>query len=83
MICIPVSVKHHACAQPDQATNSGRSSASVSANASALLKHTVATEDAGRYGRFPYFTRGGVFLNPGKFCIAKIFSVEFNQHLGN
>ena len=35
---------------PDQATNSVRSSASVSANAIALLKRTVATgEGAGRY----------------------------------
>ena len=46
MICIPVSVKHHTCAQPDQATNSVRSRA----NASALLKRTAATgEDAGRW----------------------------------
>ena len=70
MICIPVSVKHHACAQPDQATNSGRSSASVSANASALLKHTVATgEDAGRWAlrSFSVLYAGGVFLNPAGF----------------
>ena len=42
MICVAVSVNHYACAQPDQATNSMRSSA----NASALLKHTVAIGDS-------------------------------------
>ena len=80
MICIPVSVKHHTRAQPNQATNSVRSSAS------ALLKRTVATcEGAGRWTlrSFSVLYAGGIFLNPGKFCIAKIFSVEFNQHLGN
>ena len=62
MICIAVSVNHHACAQPDQ-TKTVRSSA----NASALLKRTVATgEGAGRWAlrSFSVLYAGGLFLNP-------------------
>ena len=63
MICIAVSVNHHACAQPDQVTKSVPSSA----NASALLKRTVATgEGAGRWTlrSFSVLYAGGLFLNP-------------------
>ena len=71
MICIPVSVKHHTCAQPNQATNSVRSSAS------ALLKRTVATgEGAGRWAlrSFSVLYAGGIFLNPGGYIALSFFN---------
>ena len=60
MICIAVSVNHHACAQPDQATKSVRSSAS--ALSSVLLRPARALG-----AKVVFRTlRGGIFLNPGQ-----------------